>query len=118
MTEPVILADVVRSGFVEGHHRGSVVVTDPDGAVEWSVGVVDQPMFPRSSNKPMQALGMLRHGLPLDGKLLSLAGASHSGEQFHLDGVRERFLMHFTDDELNQLASFWERVLPGAAGQD
>ena len=36
----------------------------------------------------------------------------------HLEGVRERFLMHFTDDELNQLASFWERVLPGAAGQD
>ncbi|MFI7064960.1 asparaginase [Kribbella sp. NPDC050124] len=89
MTEPVILADVVRSGFVEGHHRGSVVVTNPDGAVEWSVGVVDQPMFPRSSNKPMQALGMLRNGLPLDGKLLSLAGASHSGEQIHLDGVRE-----------------------------
>ncbi|TDD20515.1 asparaginase [Kribbella turkmenica] len=89
MTEPVILADVVRSGFVEGRHRGSVVVTDPDGAVEWSVGVVDEPMFPRSSNKPMQALGMLRHGLPLDGRLLSLAGASHSGEQFHLDGVRE-----------------------------
>ncbi|TCO33248.1 asparaginase [Kribbella steppae] len=98
MTEPVILADVVRSGFVEGHHRGSVVVTNPDGAVEWSVGVVDQPMFPRSSNKPMQALGMLRNGLTLDGKLLSLAGASHSGEQFHLDGVREILAMADLDE--------------------
>jgi L-asparaginase II len=88
VTEPVILADVVRSGFVEGHHRGSVVVTNPDGGVEWSVGVVDKPMFPRSSNKPMQALGMLRSGLALDGELLALAGASHSGESFHLDGVR------------------------------
>jgi L-asparaginase II len=88
VTEPVIVADVVRSGFVEGHHRGSVVVTAPDGSVEWSAGVVDQPMFPRSSNKPMQALGMLRSGLDLDGELLALAGASHSGEQFHLDGVR------------------------------
>jgi L-asparaginase II len=84
----VIVADVVRSGFVEGHHRGSVVVTAPDGTVEWSVGVVDQPMFPRSSNKPMQALGMLRNGLDLDGELLALAGASHSGEAIHLDGVR------------------------------
>ncbi|GAA1143781.1 asparaginase [Kribbella jejuensis] len=89
MTEPVIVADVVRSNFVEGHHRGSVVVTDPDGTVAWSVGVVDEPMFPRSSNKPMQALGMLRNGLPLEGNLLALAGASHSGEQFHLDGVQE-----------------------------
>ncbi len=33
----------------------------------------------------------------------------------HLDGVRERFLRHFTDDELTQLAGFWNRVLPGAA---
>ncbi|WP_327639887.1 asparaginase [Kribbella sp. NBC_00482] len=89
MTEPVILADVVRSDFVEGHHRGSVVVTNPDGSVDWSAGIVDQPMFPRSSNKPMQALGMLRNGLPLTGKLLALAGASHSGEQIHVDGVRE-----------------------------
>ena len=33
----------------------------------------------------------------------------------HLAGVRERFLNHFTDDELLQLAQFWERVKPGAA---
>ncbi|WP_410789430.1 asparaginase [Kribbella sp. C-35] len=89
MTEPVILADVVRSDFVEGHHRGSVVVTNPDGSVDWSAGIVDQPMFPRSSNKPMQSLGMLRNGLPLTDKLLALSGASHSGEQFHVDGVRQ-----------------------------
>ena len=36
----------------------------------------------------------------------------------HLDGVRERFLKHFTDDELNQLAAFWDRVLPGAGGPE
>jgi DNA-binding MarR family transcriptional regulator len=33
----------------------------------------------------------------------------------HLAGVRERFLRHFTDDELRMLARFWEKVLPGAA---
>lgn len=88
VTEPVIVAEVVRSGFVEGRHHGSVVVTAPDGTVEWSAGVVDRPMMPRSSNKPMQALGMLRSGLVLDGELLALAAASHSGEPFHLDGVR------------------------------
>jgi DNA-binding MarR family transcriptional regulator len=33
----------------------------------------------------------------------------------HLDGVRERFLRHFLEDDLRQLAHFWERVLPGAA---
>ena len=33
----------------------------------------------------------------------------------HLDGVRERFLRHFSEAELRSLAGFWERVLPGAA---
>ena len=32
---------------------------------------------------------MLRAGLDLDGKLLALAAASHSGEDFHVAGVRE-----------------------------
>ena len=36
----------------------------------------------------------------------------------HLDGVRERFLSHFSDEELSQLAAFWNRVLPGAAGSE
>ncbi len=33
----------------------------------------------------------------------------------HLGGVRERFLRHFSEDELEQLAGLWNRVLPGAA---
>jgi DNA-binding MarR family transcriptional regulator len=33
----------------------------------------------------------------------------------HLDGVRERFVEHFTEDELELLARLWNRVLPGAA---
>jgi L-asparaginase II len=32
---------------------------------------------------------MLRCGLDLDGELLALASASHSGEDFHVDGVRK-----------------------------
>jgi len=36
----------------------------------------------------------------------------------HLDGVRERFLRHFSEDEMRLLATLWERVLPGSAGLD
>jgi L-asparaginase II len=50
---------------------------------------VETPIFPRSSNKPMQAAAMLGCGLDLDGSLLALAAASHSGEDFHVAGVRE-----------------------------
>ncbi len=85
---PAIVAEIVRSGFVEGHHHGSVVALDADGSVAWSVGAVETAMLPRSCNKPLQALAMVRLGLDLPDDLLALACASHSGEEFHLDGVR------------------------------
>ena len=83
-----VIADVVRSGFVEGHHHGCVVALNADGSTAFTIGDVDSPIFPRSSNKPMQAAGMVRAGLDLSGELLALAASSHSGEQPHLDGVR------------------------------
>ena len=88
MPAPVVVAEIVRSGVVEGHHYGSLVALARDGSVDWSVGDVETQVLPRSSNKPLQAVGMLRSGLDLDGELLALASASHSGEDFHLDGVR------------------------------
>jgi L-asparaginase II len=84
-----IVAEVVRSGLVESRHRGVAVRVDPGGEVVWSLGDPATVVFPRSANKPLQAIGMLRAGLPLDGPLLALATASHSGEPFHLEGVRE-----------------------------
>ncbi len=83
-----VLAHVVRSGFVEGAHHGSVIVLGPTGAVVASTGDVDVPMFPRSSNKPAQAVGMVRNGLRVSQPELALAAASHSGEPFHVDAVR------------------------------
>ncbi|MFP5254001.1 MAG: asparaginase [Actinomycetes bacterium] len=87
MPAPVV-AEVVRSGFVEGHHYGSVLALEADGSLAWSVGDTETAILPRSCNKLMQAVAMLRAGLDLDGELLALACASHSGEPFHLEGVR------------------------------
>ncbi|WP_433648870.1 asparaginase [Micromonospora zamorensis] len=82
------LAEVVRSGFVEGAHRGSVVVLDATGVAVASAGDVTSPIFPRSASKPMQAIGMLRAGLPLtDPADVALVSASHAGEDFHLARV-------------------------------
>ncbi|MGW2471504.1 asparaginase [Streptomyces sp. NPDC001665] len=89
-----VLAEVVRSGFTEGHHRGSLVVLAADGGVELSLGDPAAPVFPRSSNKPMQAAAVLRAGLDLSGERLALAAASHSGEGFHLDLVRKMLTEH------------------------
>jgi L-asparaginase II len=84
-----VLAEVIRSGFTESRHRGSAVVLGADGRQIYAAGRVASPMFPRSSNKPMQAAAMVSCGLDLEGKLLALAAASHSGEDFHVTGVRE-----------------------------
>ncbi|MFJ6152025.1 asparaginase [Micromonospora profundi] len=84
----VPLAEVVRSGFVEGSHRGSVVVLDAAGVPVAAAGDVTAPIFPRSASKPMQAIGMLRAGLSLtDPADLALVSASHAGEAFHLERV-------------------------------
>jgi L-asparaginase II len=84
-----VLAEVVRSGFVESRHRGAVAGLAADGTVAISVGSAGMPFFPRSANKPLQATAMLRCGLGLESELLALAAASHSGEDFHVDGVRK-----------------------------
>ncbi|MGW3989522.1 asparaginase [Streptomyces sp. NPDC004830] len=82
------VAHLVRDGVVEGVHHGSVVVLDADGEVTLRLGDVEAAFYPRSAIKPVQAVAMVRAGLPLDGELLSLAAASHSGEERHLAGAR------------------------------
>jgi L-asparaginase II len=86
----MILAEVVRSGFVESVHHGSVVVLNADGSVREQTGDVSGPIFPRSSNKPLQTVGMLRAGLrTADGADLALISGSHRGESFHVRRVRD-----------------------------
>ncbi len=84
-----VLVEVERSGFVESRHRGSVAALAADGSAVLTLGSPDDPVFPRSANKPMQAVAMVRHGLGLEREFLALAAASHSGEDFHVEGVRE-----------------------------
>ncbi len=97
-----VLAEVVRSGLVESRHRGVAVRVDAGGEVVWSIDDPGTVVFPRSANKPIQALGMLRAGLPLDGELLAIASASHSGEPFHLDAVREILTLAGLDESALQ----------------
>lgn len=83
-----VLAEVVRSGFVESRHHGSVVAVDAAGTVVAAAGDVTNPVFPRSANKPLQAVGMLRAGLSASRIELGLVAASHRGEDFHVAVVR------------------------------
>lgn len=88
----VPLARVVRGDLVESVHEGHLVVLDPDGTVRLALGDPRVTILARSSLKPLQAVGMLRAGLDLDGPHLALACASHSGTPEHLRIVRETLL--------------------------
>ncbi|WP_075660847.1 asparaginase, partial [Streptomyces acidiscabies] len=109
------VAHLVRGGVTEGVHYGSVVVLGAGGEVTLQLGDIEAAFYPRSALKPVQAVAMVRAGLPLDGGLLSLAAASHSGEERHLAGTR-RILEEagVTEDDLRNV----EDLPYGAAQRD
>ncbi|MGH3621070.1 MAG: asparaginase [Sciscionella sp.] len=82
------VAEVWRGELVESVHFGNAVAVDAEGWVLRAVGSPDEPMYPRSANKPLQASAMVRAGLSLEPELLALTCASHAGQDFHVDGVR------------------------------
>jgi L-asparaginase II len=97
-----VIATYTRSGFTEGVHLGHAVVVDPSGAVVRSWGDPDHEIMPRSANKPAQATAMVRHGLDLPDHLLALSAASHSGERFHIAGVRQILALAGLDESVLQ----------------
>ena len=85
------VAITTRSGLDESVHFGAVVGLGPDGSVEFAVGDANAIVYPRSSNKPMQAVAMVRAGLALPPELLALVCASHDGTPVHT-AAAERIL--------------------------
>ncbi|MFN2463734.1 MAG: asparaginase, partial [Candidatus Dormibacteria bacterium] len=90
---PALLAEVVRAGVIESRHYGSVVVTDDAGAVIHFAGEPDRRCYLRSSSKPIQAIPLVESGAAdafgLTPQEIAVACGSHSGEQVHVDAVRE-----------------------------
>jgi L-asparaginase II len=86
-----ILVEVTRGDLVESVHRGAVAIADASGALRFSLGEVESPIYPRSSLKPIQALPLVESGAAdafgLGEEELALACASHSGEPMHTERV-------------------------------
>lgn len=87
--DAVELAVVERSGFVESRHSGIAIVLAGDGTIADKLGDPSALILPRSSLKPLQALACLSAGAPLEGEMLGLATASHSGTDRHVGVVRD-----------------------------
>ncbi|MFD0686277.1 asparaginase [Actinomadura fibrosa] len=82
-----VLAEVVRNGFVESRHYGSVAGLAPDGTLAHARGHVRETVLPRSTTKPFQAAACLAAGAPLTGERLAIAAGSHTGEDVHVKTV-------------------------------
>ena len=97
----VPLVELERSGVVESVHTGHLVVLRPDGSVRFAAGDPAQPVFGRSSLKPLQAVGMLRAGVDLGAAELALAASSHSGSPQHRQLIADELrAAGLTEDDL------------------
>jgi len=91
ITTNPILVEVTRGSLVESWHRGAIVVVDAEGKRRAAIGDVEEPVFPRSAAKALQALALVESGAAdaygLTEAELALACASHSGEPRHVETV-------------------------------
>jgi len=104
MTNPV-LVDVTRGQLTESLHRGSLAVVDTDGKLVCGIGGLEARVFPRSAIKALQAIPLVESGaaeaLDLSDAELSLACASHNGEEVHANSARVMLLKAgLTEDDL------------------
>ncbi len=110
MTNPV-LVEVTRGPITESRHRGAICVMDADGGPVVSVGDVDRPVFPRSAIKAVQALPLVESGAAdafgFGDKELSLACASHSGEDEHITLARDMLARAGLDESCLECGGHW-----------
>jgi L-asparaginase II len=87
-TLPPMMVDVTRGNHVESRHAVDAVIADASGKLVAVYGSASRPVFPRSAIKALQALALVESGAAdkfgLEQRHISLACASHSGEEFHV----------------------------------
>ncbi len=84
---------VNRGGLVESRHAVTAVIVDAKGEIVAAWGDPERLTFPRSANKPLQALPLIETGAAdrfgLTDRHIAFSCASHKGEVFHVEAARE-----------------------------
>jgi L-asparaginase II len=131
MSNSPVVIEVTRGPLVESRHEGIAAVVKADGTIVASWGDIDTAIFPRSANKPIQAMAFVESGavekFGLGDEHVALSCASHNGEPRHVEtvkawltkvGLSERDLecgAHAPRLQATIEAMARENVLPGAA---
>lgn len=86
-----VLVEITRGALVESIHRGAIAIADCSGRLVAALGDVERVIYPRSSSKMFQAMPLVETGAAdrfhMTDEELSLACASHSGEEAHVQTV-------------------------------
>ncbi|MCG8491412.1 MAG: asparaginase [Sneathiellales bacterium] len=86
-----LMVNISRGSMVESRHQVTAVISDAHGKILKSYGETDRPVYLRSAIKPLQALPLVESGAAdafnLTSKEISLACASHTGEDIHVEAV-------------------------------
>lgn len=86
------VVEVTRGALVESLHRGHVAVVNAKNELLYSVGDPQKVIYARSSMKPLQAIPIVETGAAdrfgFSNADLSLACASHNGEDQHTERVQ------------------------------
>jgi L-asparaginase II len=110
MSNPV-LVEVLRGGRVESRHGGAVAVFDDAGRAVFCLGDVEQPVFPRSAVKAIQALPLVESGAAdafgFGDRELALACASHSGEARHVALAEKMLASASLDGQALECGAHW-----------
>lgn len=87
------LVNAVRGGYIESGHTGHIAVVDANGKLVYSAGDPHRHTFARSSMKPLQAIPIIETGAAdhynMQAADISLACASHNGEDQHTHRVKD-----------------------------
>ena len=93
MSENPMIIEATRGGRVESRHAVRYVICDADGGVVRQAGSLDEPVFPRSAIKGLQALPLIESGAAdafgLQPHHIALACSSHAGQPMHVEAARQ-----------------------------
>lgn len=112
------LVEVLRGALVESRHTGAVVVADAAGRRVLALGCVEQPVYPRSAVKALQALPLVETGAAdrygLGPEELALACASHGGEPGHVATATRMLTLAGLDAAALKCGAHWPIHPPSA----
>lgn len=108
---PELLVEVTRGDRVESVHHVAACAVDARGALQYSAGDIDLPVYLRSTAKPFIAAAAVEGGVDkafgLDAREIAVMAASHCGEPIHVQAVRSILRKIGMDVSALQCGTHW-----------